>query len=342
MEAQWQAIITRDTTADGQFFYGVKTTRIFCKPSCASRNPSRNNVVIFPTARIAEQAGYRPCKRCHPDDIHPHVRLVGEICRYLEDNLDQSISLQQLGDIFAMSPFHLQRTFKEIAAITPQQYLEAMRLQHIREALGNGAAILEAIYDAGYASTSKLYSHANMILGMTPGQYQAGGPDIHILYTIVDCPIGKLMVAATERGLCSVQIGDNAQLLESSLMKSFPSAAIESDRVVLTGWVNEILAYLDSRQPDLALPLDIQATAFQRIVWQALQDIPYGETRTYAEIAQAIGRPSASRAVANAIGNNPVALVIPCHRIVRSDGQLGGYRWGIERKQYLLTAEQHK
>lgn len=341
MDNYWDAIINRDAEYDGKIVYAVKTTGIYCKPSCPSRKPKRENVVFFNVPHLAETAGYRPCKRCIPTaDVDPQVEQVEAICRYIEDNLEGALTLEHLSDEFALSPFHLQRTFKDIVGISPQQYTEALRLQKIRDALGGGENIIEAIYAAGYSSTSKLYTCADMVLGMTPATYQRGGTNMNILYTIVDCNLGKLLVAATERGLCAVRLGDDIDALETELMREFPSAGLERDSVVLTGWVNEILAYIEGNQPNLALPLDMQATAFQRQVWQALQDVPYGETRTYADIANAIGRPTASRAVANAIGSNPVAMVIPCHRIVRTDGSLGGYRWGIDRKEALLAAEQ--
>jgi AraC family transcriptional regulator of adaptative response/methylated-DNA-[protein]-cysteine methyltransferase len=341
MEIYWDAISNRDTDFDGKIVYAVKTTGIYCKPSCPSRKPKRENVVFFNVPHLAEAAGYRPCKRCAPTaHIDPQIEQMEAICRYIEDNLEHALTLDHLSDEFALSPFHLQRTFKDIVGISPQQYTEALRLQQIRSALGNGENIIEAIYAAGYSSTSKLYTCADMVLGMTPGTYQQGGADMHILYTIVDCSLGKLLVAATERGLCAVRLGEDVDVLETALMQEFLSAGLERDSIVLTGWVNEILAYIEGKQPNLALPLDVQATAFQRQVWQALQEVPYGETRTYADIAKAIGRPTASRAVANAIGSNPVAMVIPCHRIIRSDGGLGGYRWGIDRKEALLVCEQ--
>lgn len=340
MDNYWDAITNRNADYDGKIVYAVKTTGIYCKPSCPSRKPKRENVVLFNVPHLAETAGYRPCKRCMPTaHIDPQVEHMETICRYIEKNLENALTLEHLSEEFALSPFHLQRTFKDVVGISPQQYTEALRLQRIRTALGNGENILEAIYAAGYSSTSKLYTCADMVLGMTPGTYQQGGTNMNILYTIVDCNLGKLLVAATERGLCAVRLGDDVDTLETELMREFPSAGLERDTIVLTGWVNEILAYIEGNQPHLALPLDVQATAFQRQVWQALQEIPYGETRTYADIANAIGQPTASRAVANAIGSNPVAMVIPCHRVVRSDGSLGGYRWGINRKESLLAVE---
>lgn len=274
------------------------------------------------------------------EHAEPQVDLVQRICRYIETRLDSPPALAALGQQFHLSPYHLQRTFKRVMGITPRQYCEARRLHAFKAQLREGAAVTDALYESGYGSSSRLYERAPTQMGMTPTAYQRGGAGMHISYNIVACPLGRLLVAATEKGLCMVSLGDSDSALEQSLAREYPAAAIQRDETGMGGWITEILSYLEGRQPHLKLPLDLQATAFQWQVWQAIQAIPYGSTLTYRDIAQQqFGNPHAARAVARACATNPVSLVIPCHRVVREDGEPGGYRWGIERKQRLLQQE---
>jgi len=336
----WQAVLDRDSEYDGRFVYAVGSTGIYCRPSCPSRRPRRDYVRFFELPSQAEQAGFRPCRRCQPDkevpDV-PHLELVQHICLYLDEVLDHIPTLEELAKVFNLSPYHLQRTFKRIVGVTPRQYAASRRVQRFKSQLKNGQKATDALYEAGYTSSSSVYEHTE--LGMTPILYQQGGLGIQITYTVSPCPLGWLLVAATERGICAVRLGDSEHELEQILYAEFPTAHIRQDKIHLREWVNAILNYLNGEQPHLNLPLDIQATAFQKRVWEALRTIPYGSTRTYQDIADSIGQPAAVRAVANACAANPVALVIPCHRVVRKDGSLGGYRWGVSRKRSLLDQE---
>ncbi|MGD2157250.1 MAG: bifunctional DNA-binding transcriptional regulator/O6-methylguanine-DNA methyltransferase Ada [Anaerolineales bacterium] len=338
----WGAVLERNQDFDGVFVYAVRTTGIYCRPSCPARKPNLRNVVFFPLPEIAEKVGFRPCQRCQPDQFNspdPQVELARQICRTIEENLGERLTLKDLGERFALSPSHLQRVFKRVVGISPQDYTETLRMNRIRAALGGGQEIIQALYEVGYASSSRLYSKSSTLLGMTPNRYRHAGEGVSILYTIVRCSLGWLLVAASEKGICAVQIGDTESGLTENFRREFKNAKIWRDDLVLFGWVEEILSHLNGQQPRLDLPLDVQATAFQKRVWQALQEIPYGSTCTYKELAAAIGQPTASRAVAGACAANPTALLIPCHRAIRSDGGLGGYRWGIERKQALLEGE---
>jgi len=341
-EKCWQAFVGKDASFDGKFYVAVRSTHIFCRPSCPSRLPKRENVVFFGQAQNAEQAGFRACKRCRPLEIETRdqqVEFVQRACRYIEANSSDSLTLDDLGVYLAVSPFHLQRTFKKVMGITPRQYLEACRLKQLKSQLRDGESVTAAIYEVGFSSSSQLYERVPTQLGMTPATYRRGGVGMNIGYTIVDCELGRLLVAATERGICAVSLGDDDVMAEKILSEEYPAAHIQRDDTQLTNWVNSILKYLDGQQPHLDLPLDVQASAFRWRVWQELQAIPYGSTRSYSEVAQDIGNPKAVRAVANACANNPVSLVTPCHRVVREDGGLGGYRWGIERKRKLLAQE---
>jgi AraC family transcriptional regulator, regulatory protein of adaptative response / methylated-DNA-[protein]-cysteine methyltransferase len=341
-EKYWQAVLTRDSHANGTFVYGVRSTGIYCNPSCPSRRPQREQVVFFPLPEAAESAGFRPCRRCQPlqtEANDPQVELVRRACRYIEQNLENPPGLTELSEHVHMSPFHLQRVFKRIMGISPRQYADAYRLGQFKVQLKEGESVTNALYDVGYGSSSRLYERAPSQLGMTPTAYRRGGPGMHIHYTIVDSPLGRLLVAATEKGICSISMGSADATLEATLLKEYPAAEISRNEDNLNAWVTALLSHLDGQQPHLDLPLDIQATAFQWRVWQELQAIPYGDTRSYSEVAQAIGAPRAARAVARACATNPVPLVIPCHRVVREDGSSGGYRYGKERKQQLLEQE---
>ncbi len=342
-EAYWQAVQQKDIQMDGVFVYAVRSTGVYCHPSCPSRRPRREQVMFFALPEQAEQAGFRPCRRCRPHETatgEAHVELVQRICTYIEQHLEEPLTLTTLGEQAGMSPYHLQRVFKHVMSITPHQYAEAQRLKQLKERLKEGETVTTALYDAGYSSASRLYERTATQLGMTPTIYQRGGRGMSIHYTIVDCGLGRLLVAGTEKGICAVCLGEIDENLEAALLTEYPAAEIERDGSILAEWVSELLAHLRGHQPHLALPIDVQATAFQWRVWKELQAIPYGETRSYSEIARALGDAKKARAVAQACATNPVAIVIPCHRVVRENGEAGGYRWGSERKKQLLVREQ--
>ena len=342
-EQYWQAVLSRDTTVDGTFVYGVRSTGIYCNPSCPSRRPQRQQVTFFAESAAAEQAGFRACRRCYPDAVslqQVQVATVQQVCRYIELHPHESLTLNVLGKQVAMSAFHLQRLFKRVMGITPRQYVEACRLGLLKEQLHDGDAVTKALYEAGYNSSSRLYEHTQAQLGMTPTLYRRGGKGMSITYTIVNCALGRLLVAATTKGVCAVSLGSSDTDLEAALANEYPAAERRRDGSSLVLWVNALLEHLNGERPHLQLPLDVQATAFQWRVWTELQNIPYGSTRSYSEIAKIVGNPHAARAVAQACANNPVAIAIPCHRVVRENGELGGYRWGAERKKHLLAQEQ--
>jgi len=269
----------------------------------------------------------------------PQVEMVRRACLYIENHVDEAPTLQDLSAHTGVSPYHLQRVFKRIAGITPRQYAEAMRLDQFKTGVKKGATVTGAMYEAGYGSSSRLYERAPAQLGMTPADYRRGGKGVQISYTIAGCSLGRLLVAGTEKGVCSVRLGDSDAALEATLLSEYPAADVNRNDKALSEWVEQLLSHLNGERPHLDLPLDVQATAFQWSVWEKLREIPYGSTRSYSEVARAMGRPTATRAVARACATNPVALVIPCHRVVREDKSLGGYRWGIERKQALLEGE---
>jgi len=339
-EVYWEAVVNRDSGYDGRVFFGVRSTGIYCRPSCPARRPRREQVVFFQLPETAERAGFRSCKRCKPRNAaDPQVEMVRRACKYIEDQRDKHPTLEDLSVHTGVSPYHLQRLFKRIVGISPRQYADAMRLEQFKAGVKHGATVTGAMYDAGYGSSSRLYEHAKAKLGMTPADYRRGGKEMKITYAIVDCELGRLLVAGTEQGVCAVRLGDKDDSLEENLFNEFPSAQVNRDDGGLGGWVEQISNHLKGNQPHLDLPLDVQATAFQWSVWERLREIPYGSTRSYSEVAREMGRPSATRAVARACATNPVALVIPCHRVVREDKSLGGYRWGIERKKALLKQE---
>jgi AraC family transcriptional regulator of adaptative response/methylated-DNA-[protein]-cysteine methyltransferase len=340
----WQAVLSRDASCDGTFVYAVRSTGVYCRPSCPSRHPRRAQVVFYPVPEAAERCGYRPCRRCRPHQAaagDPHVEVVRGTCRFIEANLESPLTLADLGAAAGLSPCHLQRIFKRITGITPRQYVDACRLGRLKARLKERRTVTMALYEAGYGSSSRLYERASSQLGMTPAAYRRGGRAAQIRYTLLVCPLGRLLLAATPRGICAVYLGDADAGLEARLRREYPEAEVRRDDAGLNPWSDELLRHLDGRQPHLDLPLDVQATAFQWRVWQALRAIPYGSTRSYCEIARAIGQPAAARAVARACATNPVAILIPCHRVVREDGGLGGYYWGLERKQALLDQEKN-
>ncbi len=344
-ETRWQAVRTRDARFNGIFFYGVRSTGIYCKPSCSSRRPGREQVRFFDSCEAAEGDGFRACLRCRPREIGAaaardnQLEMVKSACRLIEAQAEGMLSLDALGRQLNVSPHHLQRTFKSVTGVTPRQYTAAHRLEQFKASIKEGMDVTGAMYEAGYGSSRALYEKATERLGMTPATYQRGGKGMNINYTIVNCHLGRLLVAATERGVCAVNFGDDDSELQSSLANTYPAAIIHHDETHLHDSVNALLRHLEGLQPRLDLPLDVQATAFQLRVWEELRKIPYGATASYGEIARAIGRPGASRAVARACSTNPVALVNPCHRVVREGGNPSGYRWGQERKLSLLEYE---
>jgi AraC family transcriptional regulator of adaptative response/methylated-DNA-[protein]-cysteine methyltransferase len=337
----WQAVVDRDRTHDGRFVFAVSSTGVYCRPSCAAKRPRRENVTFYQTPEQAERAGYRACLRCRPRVLSadPQLDRVREICRYIERNLDEPITLERLARAFQQSTFHLQRTFKSVLGVTPRAYADSCRMNQLKRNLQAGHAVTRAMYDAGYSSSSRLYERTSSQLGMTPDKYRRGAIATRIRYTFTDSPLGRILIAATDKGLCAIQFGDSEDQLEQGLRHEFPFAQHRRDDDGLRIWKETLLARLRGQKLNSALPLDIQATAFQRRVWEYLQTIPYGSTRSYSEVANAIGDSNATRAVAQACSSNRLAVAIPCHRVIRQDGELGGYRWGIARKEKLLALE---
>jgi AraC family transcriptional regulator of adaptative response/methylated-DNA-[protein]-cysteine methyltransferase len=341
-DARWNAVSSKDARCDGQFVFAVSSTGIYCRPSCPSRRPHRDRVSFFELPEAAERAGFRPCRRCHPRDTSakdPQVELVQRVCNLIDNNDAEVMTLGVLSDQTGVSSFHLQRTFKRIMGVTPRQYADARRLGSFKSRVRDGESVTNAIYDAGFGSSSRLYEQAVSQLGMTPATYGKGGRGASISYAIVTCSLGWLLVAATRKGVCSVKLGDSESALQSDLEKEFPAADIHRDDKGLSPMLETVIKHLEGKTPHVALPLDVRATAFQRQVWQQLRAIPYGETYSYSQLAKAIGQQKAVRAVARACATNPVALVVPCHRVIREDKTLGGYRWGMERKKRLLEQE---
>jgi AraC family transcriptional regulator, regulatory protein of adaptative response / methylated-DNA-[protein]-cysteine methyltransferase len=343
----WESVLKRDSSADNYLLYAVSTTGIYCRPSCPSRRPKRGNVRFFSSAEAAERAGFRACQRCKPNaDVTSRHNAVDRARDYIDSHVhdlsDQRITLELLGEQSGMSPGHLQRKFKARLGLTPAQYIRARRRERLKDELRRGETVSRATFGAGYGSSSRVYETADAGLGMTPATYRRGGAGAHIDFAIANTSLGTLLVAATDRGICAVTLGDNESSLEASLEREYPAATrrrVAAPSSSLASWVDEIVSTIDSGEGRLDIPLDVRASAFQWKVWRELQRIPVGETRSYSEIASAIGSPQAVRAVASACANNRVAVVVPCHRAVRLDGGLGGYRWGLDRKKRLLDKE---
>jgi AraC family transcriptional regulator of adaptative response/methylated-DNA-[protein]-cysteine methyltransferase len=338
---RWQAVLDRDGSLDGAFVFGVSSTGIFCRPSCPAKRPRRQNVSFFEHALQAEQAGYRACLRCRPKavDGNPQSAMVRAMCRFIEQHLEERLTLSLLAKEFRLSPFHLQRTFKSVLGVSPKAYIDACRLRQVKQNLQAGHSVTTALYAAGYGSSSRLYERTATQLGMTPEKYRRGAVAAVIRYTMANSPLGRMLIAATDRGICSIQFADDDGQLQQGLMREFPFATRRRDDAAMAEWRVNLTRLMEGREASSSLPLDIRATAFQRRVWEALQRIPRGETRSYSAVAKKIGMPKATRAVARACATNPVAVAIPCHRVVREDGNLGGYRWGLERKERLLAME---
>ncbi|MGH9949312.1 MAG: bifunctional DNA-binding transcriptional regulator/O6-methylguanine-DNA methyltransferase Ada [Pyrinomonadaceae bacterium] len=342
-EILWNAVKANDARFDGTFYLGVKTTGIYCKPSCRARTPKRENVAFFATLREAERAGLRACLRCKPRNatsIDPQIEKIMLACELLES--DNVYSLDDLSAEIGLSSYHLQKSFKAIIGVSPKKYSEAKRMEKFKNELREGGDVTTAMYDAGFGSSSRLYEKASADLGMTPSTYKKGGQGMKINFAITDCELGRILVARTIKGLCNVAFADDDKTLEKNLKKEFPNAEIVKDAFVLKDFVDAILKHLAGEKKRLDLPLDIQATAFQMQVWELLRKIPYGETVSYSQIAEQLGDKKKVRAVAQACGSNRVAVVIPCHRVIGSNGKLSGYRWGIERKKQLLETERSK
>jgi AraC family transcriptional regulator of adaptative response/methylated-DNA-[protein]-cysteine methyltransferase len=344
----WNAVLMRDASRDGSFVFAVRSTGIYCRPSCPARRPQREQVRFFKLPEAAEQAGFRACKRCHPRRAQandPQVELVRRVCHIIDEHDHDSVTLDNLSLIVGVNPHRLQRTFKEIMGITPRQYTDSRKLDRFKSGVKKGASVTDAMYDAGYGSSRALYEKSSAQLGMTPATYGRGGKGMRIAFTVADSPLGRLLVAATERGVCSVTLGDSDAELTRALFAEYPEASIDSKDTSISPslnlWLDCVLDSLKGAPRRVELPMDIQATAFQWRVWEELRRIPFGSTRSYQEIAKAIGKPNAVRAVARACASNRLALVIPCHRVIREDKALGGYRWGIERKEKLLQREGH-
>jgi AraC family transcriptional regulator, regulatory protein of adaptative response / methylated-DNA-[protein]-cysteine methyltransferase len=342
-QQRWQAVLERDAGHDGEFVFAVSTTGVYCRPSCAARHPRRENVRFFRAPEAAERAGYRACLRCRPKARSGNREADGvkTICRFIEQHLDEPLTLGRLGREFRQSPFHLQRCFKAMLGITPREYADSCRLRMLKRNLQAGDSVTRAMYDAGYGSSSRLYERTAAQLGMTPDKYRRGAIAATIRYACAHSPLGRMLIAATEKGICSIQFARSDAELMEGLKREFPFAVRREDDGSLRVWVEALVRQMTGKDLDSSLPLDIRATAFQRSVWTYLQSIPFGKTQSYSEVAKAIGQPRACRAVARACATNPVAVAIPCHRVVREDGSLGGYRWGVGRKKTLLAMERH-
>ena len=338
----WDAVQQRDARFDGRFVYGVRSTHIYCRASCPSRRPRRESVTFFADAEAAERSGYRACKRCRPKDARPDVPGADGVRRavaYIAAHVDEPITLHRLAATTGTSRFHLQRTFTRLVGVSPRRYQEALRAERFRGSLRRGAGIADATYDAGYGSSSRVYEGRPTGRGLTPFEYRRGGQGVAIRYAMAASPLGRVLVAATSKGVCAVKLGDQDARLLDELRGEYPLAVLQHDPKTLAPWTRRIVDAVREGIGVGDIPLDVRGTAFQWKVWRYLQSIPCGETRTYGEAAAALGHPTASRAVARACATNPVGVVIPCHRVVPKAGGEGGYRWGVERKRQLLRKE---
>jgi AraC family transcriptional regulator of adaptative response/methylated-DNA-[protein]-cysteine methyltransferase len=340
-DARWAAVVARDRRADGAFFYSVRTTGVYCRPSCASRAARRENVAFHATANDAERAGFRPCKRCRPKDVSLDRRraaAIANVCRLIE-GADSLPSLARMAEFAGMSRYHFHRVFKAVTGVTPRSYVETCRAERARRELARGGTIAEAIYGSGFNSSGRFYAAAAEFLGMPPAAFRAGGQGETIRFAVGQCSLGAILVAATEKGVCCILLGDEAEPLVHDLQDRFPKAVLVGGDGEFEIWVAQVVGAVENGSHELNLPLDIRGTAFQQRVWQALREVPYGQTTTYSELAACIGAPKSTRAVSRACAANPIAVAIPCHRVIRTDGTLAGYRWGIERKETLLRRE---
>jgi AraC family transcriptional regulator, regulatory protein of adaptative response / methylated-DNA-[protein]-cysteine methyltransferase len=342
-DPRWSSLAARDASADGKFYYAVTTTGVYCRPSCAARPARPENVRYFETRSAAEKAGFRPCKRCKPNQAgiaEPNAKRIAKACRLIERS-EEVPSLAVLAKHADMSIFHFHRTFKAITGVTPNNYAAAHRGQRVRSSLERSNTVTSAIYEAGFNSSSRFYENTNNVLGMTPSQFRDGGADTDIFFAIAQCSLGSILVAQSKKGVCSILIGDDPILLVRDLQDQFPKANLIGDEPGYEDVVAKVVGMIEHPGIGLDLPLDIRGTAFQQRVWKTLQQIPPGSTATYTDIAKKIGKPKAVRAVAQACASNVLAVAIPCHRVIRTDGALSGYRWGVERKSALLGREAH-
>jgi AraC family transcriptional regulator of adaptative response/methylated-DNA-[protein]-cysteine methyltransferase len=340
-DPRWAAVMARDPGADGRFFYSVRTTGVYCRPSCAARVARPENVAFHASAADAQRAGFRACRRCRPEQLSRAVQqaaLIAELCHFIE-TAELAPSLAELAERAQMSAYHLHRVFKARTGVTPKAYANAHRAERLRAELRRSASVTDALYGAGYNSGGHFYADAGKVLGMTPTRYRAGGIDTEIRFAIGQCSLGAILVARSDRGVCAILLGDDAEALAHDLQDRFPNARLLGGDASFERWVAQVVGFVEAPSIGLDLPLDVRGTAFQQRVWQALREIPAGQTASYAEIAGRIGAPKSVRAVAQACGANALAVAIPCHRVVRSDGALSGYRWGVERKRALLARE---
>ena len=339
--ARWAALAARDAAADGAFFYSVRTTGVYCRPSCAARPARPENVAFHATTADAEAAGFRPCKRCKPDQAplaQRNAAAVAAACQLIE-SAEEAPGLEALAAEAGMSPFHFHRVFKSVTGVTPKAYADARRAERVRQALGEAGTITEAIYDAGFNSGGRFYEQSDKVLGMTPTRFRAGGEAAQIRFAVGECSLGSILVAATDKGVCAILFGDDPDALVRDLQDRFDKAELIGGDAAFEALVAQVVGFVEQPRLGLDLPLDVRGTAFQQRVWQALAEIPAGQTASYADVAAKIGKPAAVRAVAQACAANALAVAIPCHRVVRNDGALSGYRWGVERKRALLDRE---
>ena len=342
-EERWGAVARRDRRADGCFYFSVRTTGVYCRPSCPARLARRENVRFHPTRKEAVHAGFRPCKRCRPDGPAPaeqHAAAVTDACRTIETS-EAPPNLDTLDAAAGMSRFHFHRIFKAITGVTPKAYAAGHRAERVRDELSRSGTVTEAIFEAGFNSGGRFYANASEVLGMTPSQFRAGGIDASIRFAVGECSLGSILVAATRKGVCAVLLGDDPDLLLRDLQDRFPKAQLVGGDTDFERCIAKVIGFVEAPKLGLDLPLDLRGTVFQQRVWQALRDVPAGATASYSQIAKRIGSPKGARAVARACGSNHIAVAVPCHRVVRSDGALSGYRWGVERKRALLARELH-
>jgi AraC family transcriptional regulator, regulatory protein of adaptative response / methylated-DNA-[protein]-cysteine methyltransferase len=340
-DPRWASVVARSLAAEGTFFYSVRTTGVYCRPSCAARRPRPENVHFHPTREDAEKAGFRPCQRCKPDQpslIEQHASRVTDACRLIEAS-ERVLSLEELAGRAGISPFYFHRVFKAITGLTPRAYAAAHRGERVRTELGRADTVTAAIYESGYNSNGRFYGESQQVLGMTPSTYRAGGANAEIRFAIGECSLGSILVAQSGRGVCAILLGDDPEALARDLQDRFPRATLIGGDAEFERLVSRVVGFVEAPQLGLDLPLDVRGTAFQQRVWQALRDIPAGSTATYTDIAGRIGSPKSVRAVAQACAANALAVAIPCHRVVRNDRGLSGYRWGVERKRALLQRE---
>lgn len=338
---RWAAVVARDAADNDDFYYSVKTTGVYCRPSCPSRRAKRENVAFHDSREAAERAGFRPCRRCRPDRVAQsvaHAERIAAACRQIEAS-ESMPTLATLAAGAGLSRHHFHRLFKRITGLTPRQYAAAGRAQRVREHLSHGIPVTQALFAAGYGSSGRFYEAADQVLGMPPSRYRRGGAGSVIRFAVGECGLGSILVAGSDRGICSIALGDDPELLARALQDGFPHAELIGGDPNFEYWVARVVGFVDAPGIGLDLPLDIRGTAFQQRVWQALREIPVGRTASYSEIARRLGSPTAARAVAGACAANPLAIAIPCHRVVRNDGSLSGYRWGIARKHALLEKE---